>query len=113
MQSVLICNMREGIYYAEIIGCSEDQGSVRIDARPSDAIAIALRFKIPIYITEKVFSEGSIEMEPLEDLREEVSSQQNRSVPSVKRLEEMLEEALRAEDYERAAQIRDEIKKMA
>lgn len=109
LHSVLICDMKEGIYYAEIIGNDQNKNEVRVDARPSDAIAIALRFKVPVYIKAEIFEESSIEVEEVSE-KEAFLRQDTEELSSVERLEKMLEDALRAEDYEQAAKIRDKIK---
>lgn len=129
VKEVVITDLKEGVFYAEII-CGNESKEVSIDSRPSDAIAIALRFKVPIFTDEKVLSEAGIiiteededfgefeeeeDEEQAENLLEEVSVQMKSdendlSVFSVEQLGKMLEDALSEEKYELAARIRDEL----
>ncbi|KAA9345758.1 bifunctional nuclease domain-containing protein [Adhaeribacter soli] len=97
-----------------------------LDARPSDAIAINLRFNVPNYTVESVLSEAGIILSDLEDEDEETgeestetkaeskpaSSKKEKIIEvSVEDLNKMLTDALEKEDYERAAKIRDELNK--
>ena len=117
---IVISDLKEGVFYAKIV-CSDGNHPTEIDARPSDAIAIGLRFGVPIYTFEPILSEAGIvftESQEEETLvkREEPA----RATPSVperfkdipyEQLKTMLDEALEREDYERAARIRDELNK--
>ena len=107
--------------------CNDGDKQFDLDARPSDAIAIGLRFNVPIYTVESVLSEAGIILSDLEDEDEEseldeTSETKAESKPasekkekitetSVEDLNKLLTEALEKEDYERAAKIRDEIQK--
>jgi bifunctional DNase/RNase len=117
---ITITDIREGVFFAKIL-CTDGLKSVTIDARPSDAIAIGLRFNVPIYTTEHVLSEAGISVnetshhEEDEEAVEEVSPKKSfgemlRDNP-VEVLNKMLEEAIESEDYEKAAKIRDEIER--
>ncbi|SNR93532.1 hypothetical protein SAMN06295967_10162 [Belliella buryatensis] len=123
IERILISDMQEGVFFAKII-CKNASKMVEIDARPSDAIAIAVRFDAPIFCTAKVMSEAAIEVN--EDEEKSVSSKSsksNRPVPSPKKpsdslkdfslekLNQLLDKAIHNEDYEKAARIRDEINK--
>jgi hypothetical protein len=120
---IIISDLREGVFYAKIV-CTDGTRKVEVDARPSDAIAIGLRFGVPIYTFEPILSEAGI---VLTDADEEESfgtkeeekkpvskskkpNEQLKDVP-FEQLKTMLEEALEKEDYERAAKIRDELNK--
>ncbi len=121
---ILVSDMREGVFYAKIV-CKNGSKTVEIDARPSDAIAIAVRFDAPIYCTQKVMSEAAIEFNEEEESKEsggskspsesgKGSSAEKKEESSLKdfsldKLNQMLEKAINSEDYERAARIRDEI----
>lgn len=122
VSEIIISDLKEGVFYAKIV-CSDGIKKVDIDARPSDAIAIGLRFNVPIYTFETILSEAGIvftesqeEEEPL--IKKEESARQSptsspekfKDVPFEK-LKEMLDEALENEDYEKAARIRDELNK--
>ncbi|RPA67195.1 hypothetical protein EF405_17185 [Cyclobacteriaceae bacterium YHN15] len=118
---ILISDMREGVYYANIV-CKFSSKVVEIDARPSDAIAIAVRFDAPIYCSAKVMAEFASEYIEEEERKEDeksASSKKTASGPakasdslkdySLDKLNQLLEKAINNEDYEKAARIRDEI----
>jgi bifunctional DNase/RNase len=118
---IVISDLKEGVFYAKIV-CSDGVRNTEIDARPSDAIAIGLRFNVPIYTFESILSEAGIvftdsaeEDEPL--VKKEEPSRMSPTTPEkfkdipFEKLKEMLDEALEKEDYERAARIRDELNK--
>jgi bifunctional DNase/RNase len=135
VSEVCIVELRESIFYAQITIEGLD---LQVDARPSDAIAIALRFNAPIYVMDTVLDEAGVvpeEVDILDDddldeddddddddllrlLRqhEEESQEEKppRSAPSsrIEQLQRELEKAIREEDYERAARIRDEIRRL-
>lgn len=117
VQEIIISDLKEGVFFAKIV-CSNGIKDIEIDARPSDAIAIGIRFEVPFYTYEKVLSEAGIILTDDEEVLEEenepvvVEKEGERLQDfSVDKLNEMLDEALNAEDYEKAAKIRDEINK--
>lgn len=115
---ILISDLKEGVFFAKIV-CTDGIKTVEIDARPSDAIAIGIRFEVPFYTYEKVLAEAGIILTDDEEILEEetiepvvVEKEGERLQDfSVDKLNEMLNEALAAEDYEKAAKIRDELNK--
>ncbi|MBC7919894.1 MAG: bifunctional nuclease family protein [Ferruginibacter sp.] len=117
---IVISDLKEGVFYAKIV-CSDGIRHTEIDARPSDAIAIGLRFNVPIYTFEPILSEAGIvftesqEEEPLikreEPVRATPSTPERFKDIPFEQLKTMLDEALEREDYERAARIRDELNK--
>lgn len=120
INKIVISDLREGIFFAKIF-CNDGINQVEIDARPSDAVAIGLRFGVAIYTNETVMSEAGIvanedssESSPKETLKPEKTSSSSKSAltsHSDEQLKKMLEDALNNEDYERAARIRDELNK--
>lgn len=110
---VIINNLLDGVFYAQLI-CDQDGDIRQIDARTSDAIALAVRFGCPIYTYDFIMeSAGVILDEPEEEsgasqapARRKAHALENMSIPN---LEKMLEEALSKEEYEKAAKIRDVI----
>ena len=122
VEEILISDLREGVFFAKII-CSDGLKKVEIDARPSDAIAIGLRFGVSIYTYENILSEAGIVLSDfIEEEEEAVDDKVPTKVPgknnkdwlkdvNTDQLRTMLEEALGNEDYEKAAQIRDELNK--
>jgi bifunctional DNase/RNase len=122
---ILISDLKEGVFYSKIM-CTDGSKEFELDSRPSDAIAIGLRFGVPIYTVESVLSEAGIILSDLEEEEDEndemtVKSSSSSSTSSttkeplnqtsVDELNKMLNEALEKEDYERAAKIRDELNK--
>ncbi|MBC6989142.1 MULTISPECIES: bifunctional nuclease family protein [Hymenobacter] len=126
---VLISDLKEGVFYSKIV-CSDGATTFELDARPSDAIAIGLRFGVPIYTVESVLSEAGIILSDLDentdedadDDEDEDDDTDGGSSPaptprepsgqvSLDELTKMLAQALEKEDYEKAAKIRDELNK--
>jgi len=121
IEKIVITDMKEGVFYAKI-QCKNNLLETEIDARPSDAIAIAIRFGSPVYCTEKAMSEGAVEHYEVDKKDEKKSPKAPSQKFTVKKeaslkdfsldkLNQMLEKAITSEDYERAARIRDEINK--
>ena len=108
LQEVLISDLSEGVFIAKIIGQKNGQ-KVTVDARPSDAIAIALRFGIEMYTVDQILDEAGIVLSESEEPEEE-NEHELRDL-STKELKTLLEQYLSKEDYEQAARIRDEMNK--
>lgn len=121
LQEVIINDLRDGTFYASLVLQGTDN---EVDARPSDAIALAIRCGAPIYVAESVIAEAGVvpneeeEEEEIED-EEESEFEEATTTPEPERpkslremLQAKLDEAVRQEDYERAAQIRDEIDRL-
>lgn len=122
LKEVIIYNLVEGIFYAKLI-CSRDSNEVEIDARTSDAIALAVRFNCPIYTYEFILNSAGIIMEeeaakgeggaaPVEAKKESKPNpkeEEDIKKKSLEELKELLQKVLDREDYERASKIRDEI----
>jgi uncharacterized protein len=115
LKEVIINDLVEGIFHAQLV--VEQNGlEVAIDARSSDAIALALRFDCPIHTYEFILSAAGLKVEEGEEEASEgdekkASGKSEKRAASVEELRELLEEALNDEDYERASKLRDEIKK--
>jgi len=120
LKEVYIDNLVEGIFYAKLI-CVRDGVTEEIDARTSDAIALALRFGCPIYTHPSIINEAGITLEPEDEPTEkdepkmdtdfDLDLSEDYSSLSLKELQILLEDALSVEDYDKAAIIRDEINK--
>jgi len=119
VQEVIIYNLVDGIFYSKLI-CTDGKKSLEIDARTSDAIALAVRFDCPIYTYEFILSSAGIVIEGnefvyLENISETpedvtpVSPAAGFSALSTDELKSKLQEALAEESYEKAAKIRDEL----
>lgn len=116
---VTIYKLEEGIFYSELL-CEMNGKEVKIDSRTSDAVALALRFRCPIYTSEDILQKAGIVLEhddegsPLKgSLEEEMEEPTGSSYSqySTNELEELLNEAIQNEDYEKASIIRDELNK--
>ena len=109
---VVIDKFSEGIFYTSIF-ISDGIGSPRrIDSRTSDAVAIALSMRVPIYISSEVMEETGIKSSDMEN-RMEADEEQEETL-TVEELEEQLQQLLEDEEYEKAAEIQrkiDELKK--
>jgi len=119
IMEVVINRFRDGVYYAMLV-CKQGDDLTMVDARPSDAIAIAVRVGCEIYAYESVMEEAGIIMddmdEPTEDGTEDdnvinkVDDEPHLEMLTLNELEDLLQMAIDDEDYQKAAQIRDEIK---
>lgn len=118
LKEVIINDLVEGIFHAKLV--LEQAGrEVEIDARSSDAIALALRFDCPISTYEFILGAAGLKVEEGEESESETEETKSKSKAEKKsagsmtldELRTKLEEALDNEDYERASKIRDEIKK--
>ena len=129
VKQVIIHKLVDGVFYSSII-CERDKIEEIIDARTSDAIALALRFNAPIFTYKNILDKAGIylSINPSETTNEDpdndniltptdtyeedvVVPADNYSGYSLKELYQKLDEAVQNEDYERAAKIRDEISK--
>ena len=126
IQQVIIHKLVDGVFFSNLI-CEKEGVEEIIDTRTSDAIAIAVRFEAPIYTYEKVLDKAGVNLKVDEefDLHEEFDSEEDeielkevftkKESPflgiSLKELHNQLEKAVDNENYELAANIRDEISK--
>lgn len=115
LKEVLINNLVDGIFHAKMV-CEQDGNVIEIDSRTSDAIAMAVRFSCPIYTFEFVLDSAGIPLDEIsasESTKEpgEKKKAQSYDQLSVDELQSLLNEVLEAENYEKAAKIRDEINK--
>ncbi len=122
VKQIFINDLKDGTFFAEIIYEFDGQ-EIHQDARPSDAIALAIRFNAPIFVSNEVLAEAGIVTEDGDDvlggkteLEEKMEEQPLRELSEednrIKTLQKDLETAIAKEDYEKAAKLRDEIKKL-
>ncbi len=129
VKQVIIHKLVDGVFYSSII-CERDKIEEIIDARTSDAIALALRFQAPIFTYKNILDQAGIYLkvnpkkneddpesllvdELVSDEVEMVGKETNYKDLSIEELNQMLEKAVNNEDYELAARIRDEVSKRA
>ncbi len=127
VKQVIIHKLVDGVFYSSLI-CERDKIEEIIDARTSDAIALALRFDAPIFTYKNILDKAGIylKVNPKEDEEQEDSilvddaisneleigePRENLTGKSIEELNSLLNDAVTNEDYERAAYIRDEISK--
>jgi bifunctional DNase/RNase len=129
VEEIVISDLKEGVFFAKIV-CTDGLKKSEIDARPSDAIAVGLRFDAPIYTYENILAEAGIVLtdEEEEDEKDEKTESKPEAKVKVKKegpkkgnedyksytiekLNELLKTAIEKEDYEKAVKIRDELGK--
>jgi uncharacterized protein len=118
VSEVVIYKLEEGIFYSELI-CTRGDKQIIIDSRTSDAVALSLRFNCPIYTTEEILERAGIVIEfenehGQEEWRQPMSDEPGKGKYEYEKytaaeLTQMLNNAVHAEDYEKASAIRDEI----
>jgi bifunctional DNase/RNase len=115
---VMIYKLEEGVFFSRLV-CNNGDKEYSIDSRTSDAVALALRFGCPIFISEDILEKAGITISAsdsdtpasaeMDNLLEPESSKYDSY--SDEELYKMIDEAVKTEDYERAAAVRDEIDK--
>ena len=121
IKQIIIHKLIDGVFYSSLI-CERDKVEEIIDARTSDAIAIAVRFNAPIFTYENILDKAGVYLKLkdesfdddeliLEDLIPETIKETSYSAETLKSLHKKLNEAVANEDYELAAKIHDEINK--
>ncbi|MDZ7935687.1 MAG: bifunctional nuclease domain-containing protein [Emticicia sp.] len=121
VEEIIISDLREGIFFAKVV-CTDGIRQKTVDTRPSDAIAIGLRFQVPIYTTEQILIDAGVttneaeQADEAEELVESSTRPQKSQKDTIKdytldELHAILSKSLSEEDYEKAAKIRDEISK--
>lgn len=129
IKQVIIHKLVDGIFYSSLI-CERDGIEETIDARTSDAIALALRFDAPIFTYKNILDKAGIYLKgqdsspdiySTEEMTSHEADTETSETPesvrsefsglSTKKLNQLLEKAVQDEDYEKAAKIRDEISK--
>ncbi|MBK9448271.1 MAG: bifunctional nuclease family protein [Bacteroidetes bacterium] len=123
---VLITDLKEGIFYAKLV-FEQDGEHYEIDSRTSDAVAIGVRFKVPIFTYESVLSVAGIvvsesDLEEENDdyfTEEEEGEEEGEEIPAdetiedkIVRMKREMDGAIGDEDYEKAARLRDEIARL-
>lgn len=108
VERVIISDLRNNTYYA-IIQVRRKSRLLEVDARPSDAIALAVRRGIQIFVEEDVLRKGAYTSDELPDIEDrQIDAPRDR----LESLKKELQDAVEKEEYERAARLRDDIKKL-
>ncbi|MEL6393920.1 MAG: bifunctional nuclease family protein, partial [Bacteroidota bacterium] len=113
LREVIINDLREGIFFARLV-LDRNGEIIEVDSRTSDALALAMRFECPIYTYEFVLESAGVVLEGEEDVdfeeegtvTEANAEEANLSRYTVTELQELLDDVLSKENYERAAEIR-------
>ncbi len=118
IKEVVIDKFQEGVFYAKLV-CEHNGAINEIDSRTSDAVALAIRFKCPIYTYEKIMAEAGILMDEKKKTAPGKSAQAARERAgekgrgyesySLNELYDLLKKMVAKEEYEKASRIRDEI----
>jgi len=118
VNEIIIDELHNETFYAKVV-CEVNGEVHEIDARPSDAIAIAVRFNAPLFVTEEIMNEAGIKEEQKED-EDDVPLEPDEVMPTgllrpdtpLDELQSELNEAINNENYEEAARLRDEITRL-
>ena len=118
VESVYIFRLEEGVFYSKLV-CTNGGKRVELDARTSDAIALALKFGCPIYTTADILDRAGIVFvnEPQatsgqpSTVRDTAKKKPDLQRMNISELENQLNEAIVNENYEQASKLRDEIKR--
>lgn len=112
---VNIYRLEDGIFYSELT-CQQGENVVKIDARTSDAVALAIRVGCPIFTTSEIMDKAGILLpnnqtdEQTEELKTQPTAEKNKYAKiSLRELKDLLDKSISNEDYEEASNIRDEI----
>ena len=117
LKEIIIYNLVEGIFYSKLI-CEQNGKTQEIDARTSDAIALGVRFKCPVFTYEKILSSAGIKLDEAEEQKTPIELDEGKKTPkkeddvkslSVSELKKRLKNAIDKENYELASKLRDEI----
>jgi bifunctional DNase/RNase len=115
---VMIYKLEEGVFYSRLV-CNNGDKEFSIDSRTSDAVALALRFGCPIFISEDILEKAGITFNPVDSDTAEADETESILTPdsgkydtySDEDLYKIIDEAVRTEDYEKAANVRDELER--
>ena len=113
VNEIIINDIKDGVFFAKI-NFTDSKRKISIDSRPSDAIAIAIRFNAEIYASEKVLNDAGILFDEVNvDNKVKESDEKVKTLKdmSIKELNDTLTSSISDENYEFAARVRDEIKK--
>ncbi len=113
---IVIYKLDQGVFYASLV-CDQDGKITKIDARTSDAVSLALRFKCPIFTTEEILVKAGIILETEQEKKkheESIVKPVSKDIwnkMTIEQLNEELEKAIAEENYEKASKIKTQIEK--
>jgi bifunctional DNase/RNase len=108
IEKVEISELKDGVFYSTIY-LAGNEDTIELDARPSDSIALAVRAECRIFVSEQVVEEAGVSLNFITEKTEKVTSEaEKRRIE----LEAKLEEAVKQENYEEAARLRDMLKQI-
>jgi len=120
---VHIYKLEDGVFFSKL-HCENGKKELFIDSRTSDAVALALRFNCPIYTTDEIIEKAGITLDVEDYNSPETHEEEENETPepadsftqnlmrmSAEELKDLLDEAIKNEEYEKATKIRDEIKR--
>ena len=110
LNTVRIICLEAGVFFAQLEIKSNKLGKRNIDARPSDAIAIALRMNTPILVASKILDDAGVLEDSLE--QQEEKPKEKRTELSIQSLKDKMQIAIDDEEYEIAARLRDKISEL-
>mgnify|MGYP001157507977 FL=1 len=112
LKQVIIHKIVDGVFFSSLI-CVRDKIEEIIDSRTSDAIALAIRFNSPIFTYENVLETAGIILKPgsTKNKKQSVKNKVKKEKMSAGQIKKAIEIAVKNEDYELAAQLRDELNK--
>ena len=116
---IIIHSLKDGIFHSSFYCKSQTHGEIEIDARTSDAIALALRFSCPIFTYEKILDKAGVLVRKNKKYENQKTSEKTIQKKHEKtygemrlsELKKLLKKAIQSENYEKASKIRDEINK--
>lgn len=118
VEKIVINDLNEGTFFARIHCTGDESDELELDARPSDAIALAIRFGAPIFVNTTVLDEAGIlseEASPDSASEGGLKPEEQAGKTEMSRMEKLqseLQTAIETENYEKAAKLRDQIQKL-
>lgn len=115
VKEIVINNLLDGIFYSRLI-CEQNGNTIEVDSRTSDAIALAVRYDCPIFTQESIMEKAGVILDEINEDGSNVKPKRKKAPKkmvdlSIDELNKLLNDVLENEDYEKAAEIRDELNK--
>lgn len=109
---VEVCDLRDDTFYAKLI-VKQDDRTMEMDSRPSDAVALALRFSAPVLVADHVMEQAGVVFTEEEEEQSRQGAADDGELSPLQTLQSRLDTAVAEERYEDAASIRDQIRKLS